>query len=83
MPVFFTPLEETFEHILKGSGIAFNGTKDNWADCKRVAELCREYDIPLMTIDNANHSLETGAVTVDIANLDRVIKTVEDYLITV
>ena len=80
--VYFTPLEETFDYVKKGVGIAFNGTKDNWADYKKVQKLAAEYDIPLTTIKDANHSLETGDAVKDIQNLEKVIlKLVEEEII--
>ncbi len=80
--VYFTPLEETFDYVKKGVGIAFNGTKDNWADYKKVQKLAAEYDIPLTTIEDANHSLETGDAVKDIQNLEKVIlKLVEEEII--
>ncbi|MBR5407883.1 MAG: alpha/beta hydrolase [Lachnospiraceae bacterium] len=78
--VYFTPLVETFAYVKKGSGIAFNGTKDNWADHNEVCRLCREADIPVTTIDNANHSLETGVVTTDTEIICKVMRSVEEYL---
>ena len=77
--VFFTPLEETFRYVKENSGIAFNGTKDNWADAKAVRGLCEKADIPLTTIEGANHSLETGVVAVDTKNLCTVMTAVESY----
>ncbi|MCR5357771.1 MAG: hypothetical protein K6E63_10275 [Lachnospiraceae bacterium] len=78
--VFFTPLAETFDYVKDGSGIAFNGTKDNWADCDTVCSLCRDHNIPVTTIDNANHSLETGVVSKDTETLCQVLKSVEEFV---
>ena len=78
--IFFTPLVETFEHVKAGSGIAFNGTKDNWADSRTVIRLSGEKAIPITTIDDANHSLETGVVTADTEIICRVMKSVENYI---
>ncbi len=78
--VLFTPLIQTFSFLERGSGIAFNGTKDSWADCDRVRELCKEKDIPIMTVQGANHSLETGMVMNDIDTLNRVMDRVDEYI---
>lgn len=78
--ILYTPLEQTFEYADKGSGIAFNGTKDNWADCVSVRELSLAADIPITTIENANHSLETGDVMLDLNNLCNIMKRSEAYI---
>lgn len=78
--VFFTPLEETFAYVFKECGIAFNGTDDSWADCATVADLCKGMDIPLTTIEGANHSLETGDVKTDIETISDVMKAVAEIL---
>ena len=78
--VFFTPLEETFDYVKEASGIAFSGTKDNWADHDNVRRLCEEKRIPLTVVDDANHSLETGDVIIDTENIAKVMKTVKEYL---
>ena len=44
------------------NGIVFHGTKDPWIDTSLVKEKCAEKRLPLVIIENANHSLETGDV---------------------
>ena len=78
--ILFTPLELTFKYAAPSCGIAFNGTKDNWADWNRVADLCTQKNIPLMTLQGANHSLETGQPLTDIKNLHEVMEAVEKIL---
>ena len=78
--VLFTPLKDTFAFVKPGSGIAFNGTNDSWADWKLVKELCGKTDIPLTTFEDANHSLETGDVAADLATMQKVMTTVEQYI---
>lgn len=78
--ILFTPLEETFIYANNSCGIAFNGTKDNWADCENVVRLCKEKNIPVTTVKGANHSLETGDVLTDTENLCDVMKSVEKYI---
>ena len=78
--IYFTPLEETFEFVYPGSGIAFNGTKDSWADCERIKSLCKEKDITLTTVEGANHSIETGEVIADIDNLKKIMEQVAAFI---
>lgn len=79
--IFFTPLEETFAYVFKGCGIAFNGTDDSWADCETVAGLCKGMDIPLTTIDGANHSLETGDVLADTETIGKIMAAVSKVIV--
>ncbi len=78
--ILFTPLELTFKYAAPSCGIAFNGTRDNWADWNKVANLCKQADIPLMTFKDANHSLETGHPLTDIKNLHEAMEVVENYI---
>ena len=78
--ILFTPLKDTFVFVKPGSGIAFNGTKDSWADWKLVKELCEKKDIPLTTFEDANHSLETGDVMTDLAAMQKVMTKTEQYI---
>jgi len=78
--VFFTPLAETFEYDISTDIIAFNGTSDNWADWKMIRKLCETRSIPITTVDNANHSLETGDVIKDIGILKETIETVRQFI---
>ena len=78
--ILFTPLEDTFAYAGNSRSIAFNGTKDNWADHLAVRRLCEERGIPLTTIDGANHSLETGIVTTDTSIMCDVMNAVEKFV---
>ena len=78
--VLFTPLEETFIHATEGCGIAFSGTKDQYADHEKIRELCAQKNIPMSAVTNGNHSLETGDVLQDLATLQTVMRSVKDYL---
>ena len=78
--IYFTPLAETFDFAQRGSGIAFHGTSDPWADTGIIKAACSELDIPLYITENANHSLETGNAVDDIANLQSAMRTVNDYI---
>ena len=66
--VLFTPLAETFI-FETGEAIAFHGTADPWAETPAIEAACRSRGIPLYLTEGANHSLETGAVEVDIRTL--------------
>lgn len=76
--ILFTPLEDTFRFV-SGDAIAFHGTADPWADTGAVREACRRLGIPLYETEDANHSLETGDVDRDIAELRRVMEIVKAY----
>lgn len=55
--VYYTPLERTFTFAPQ-AGIVFHGTGDPWANTEMIRMKCRESDLPLCIIENANHSLE-------------------------
>ena len=78
--ILFTPLIQTFTYAGTGCGIAFNGTRDAWADCEKVRSSCRDLSIPIMTIAGGNHSLETGNVTEDLNNMRDIMKSVETFI---
>ena len=77
--ILFTPLEGTFSLPIK-EGIAFHGTADPWADTQKIRNLAKAKNVPLTIIDDANHSLETGDIVVDIKNLETVMQQVKDYV---
>lgn len=78
--VYFTPLADTFRFMRPASGIAFHGTKDPWTNDVSIDSLCRQYQIPVCDIPDANHSLETGNLRRDLAALARVMEFVQDYI---
>ncbi|MBR3494389.1 MAG: alpha/beta hydrolase [Clostridia bacterium] len=77
--VLFTPLAETFAHPVRDA-VAFHGTADPWAETAEIRRLCEASRIPLFLTENANHSLETGDVALDIRHLEAVIRQVQAYL---
>ena len=77
--LLYTPLEETFACPL-GDTLVFTGSADPWAEEGRIAELCRQRDIPCHVIPDANHSLETGDVQKDIENLRKIMKKTENFI---
>lgn len=78
--IFYTPLIETFSHIIPGQ-IAFHGTCDPWADTEKVQALSRETDTLLFVTPEANHSLETGDIQADLQTLQTVMKQTEQYML--
>lgn len=78
--ISFTPLADTFS-FASGEGIMFHGTSDPWVkDRDEIIEGCRKIGQPLYITENANHSLETGDVAQDIANLAKIMGQVEAYI---
>ena len=77
--ILFTPVEATFAVPVKNA-VAFHGTADPWAATETLKRLCREANVPLHITENANHSLETGDVLLDIRNLQTVMKQAEAFM---
>lgn len=79
--VLYTPLEETFQFPI-GDAIVFSGLDDPWVgkENSRIEALCIENDIPCTLIPSGNHSLETGNVQVDLANLQMIMKKTEEFV---
>ena len=77
--VLFTPVEETFA-CTGGEALAFHGTSDPWAGTAAVTDLCARQGIRLITVPNANHSLETGDVDADLEILKRTVRETGRFL---
>ncbi len=77
--VFLTPLEKSLSFAKPGSGIAFTGTSDPWADYEEIKTACSKKKIPLTIIENANHSLETGDINFDLDTLRLILGRIEEY----
>lgn len=79
--ILFTPLEQTFEFDFKDA-IVFTGLKDPWVGGteSRIAQLCEERKIPCETFEEANHSLETGDLEVDLEYMKRIMKRTEAFI---
>lgn len=77
--ILFTPVQETLSLPIK-EGIVFHGTKDSWIVTADLVERCNEEGMKLYLIENANHSLETKDVLLDIDNLRFVIGQVNKYV---
>ncbi|MEE3419945.1 MAG: alpha/beta hydrolase [Lachnospiraceae bacterium] len=78
--IYYTPVEGTFSYMKEKSGIAFTGTKDQWVDYRLVVDKCREKHVPCYVTENANHSIETGDILVDLKNLDKIMGETWDYM---
>src|SRR5699024_9165803 len=76
--IFYTPVEPSFT-VMNQNGIVFHGTKDPWVSTLLVKEKCTEKRLPLIIIENANHSLETGNVLTDLKNLVFIMEHTEQY----
>ena len=76
--ILFTPVEATFRFAGKQS-VVFHGTADPWVNTKTIEDCCHRMGIPLYKTENANHSLETGEVDLDIKNMRKTMKIVKAY----
>ena len=77
--ILFTPLEETFSFPQDGS-IAFHGTADPWSKTDTIQKLTEQKEVPLFLTKNANHSLETGDVMMDITILKTTLERIERFI---
>lgn len=77
--VYYTPVAGSFDFI-GTEGIVFTGTKDPWVETDAVKQGCTEHDLPLYITEDGNHSLETGDVLKDVANLSVIMTHTRDYI---
>ncbi len=78
--IVYTPLEDTFL-FSSGKGIVFHGTKDPWAEnTDTIKKCCEKIGMNLYTIEDANHSLETGDVLKDIDIIKDVLISADDFI---
>lgn len=75
--IIFTPIELTFAYINPCEGFVFHGDADPLCDTQMCTQLCDELSLTYVVVPEANHSLETGDVAVDIANLQKVMEMVD------
>ena len=78
--VIFTPIETTFSYLGPCEGFVFHGDADPFCDTDMCVQLCEEMSLTYAVIPNANHSLETGEVGVDIQNLKQIMSIVEKLI---
>lgn len=78
--LLFTPLADIGRYVKDGNGLVFYGNADPFADPDEIAKFCETHRLKAHCIEHANHSLETGRVTEDLANLQSIMRQVEEYL---
>ena len=72
-------MESTFREPF-ADAVAFNGTADPIADTPLIRRLCEEAGIPLYVTEGGNHSLETGNIDADIAEMRRIMGIVREFI---
>lgn len=81
----YTPIDAVFSYLNESriiAGIAA-GTEDKHIDIKALGAACKKLDIPLISIKNAGHRLESGKdVTKDISTLAKVIASIASPALT-
>lgn len=77
--IYYTPVEESFL-FMEQDGIVFHGTSDPWVGTETVKRECAKKNLPLFITEHANHSLETGNVTADLRNLEKIMEETERYI---
>ena len=75
----FSPLEMIGEFAEEKGAVLFCADTDPFADYDAVSKIAKEKDLEMHTIKGGNHSLETGDIFTDIANLADMMKCVEDH----
>lgn len=79
--IYFTPLEYTLE-FLDSSDLVYSGTLDQWASFEAIQSHCLNYSIEFHSIENGNHSLETGNILTDISNLKNIMEKTQKFIRT-
>ena len=77
--ILYTPVKQTFSFSF-GEAIVFHGTSDPWAKTPVIKDACEKNGIPVYITENANHSLETGDIILDLENITTVMKITEEYI---
>lgn len=78
--IVFTPIPATFTYINNCEGLLFHGSADPYCDTSLIADAGDALSLTYAIIPEANHSLETGDVMIDIENLGIIIRSVEKIL---
>ncbi len=76
MQLILTPVPQTFDLLQGARGIVFHGLSDPWCDNDIAEDKCKELSMELITVDNANHSLETGDVIIDLDNMKQIMEKI-------
>lgn len=80
--VYMTPVTASLK-MLTGEGIIFSGTGDDWVQEGEVERWCDEHNYPLHSIEDANHSMETGDTIRDLGILKNCMSIFSSYLETI
>ncbi|MDC7278296.1 alpha/beta hydrolase [Butyrivibrio fibrisolvens] len=75
--IIYTPIPYTFSYLGPCEGLLFHGSSDPFCDTDMCVQLCDEMSLTYAVIPEANHSLETGDVQTDIANMAKVMNAVD------
>lgn len=88
--VLYTPLEETLNYLAQMQSTedfqkkvqVFTGLNDPWVGGKesKIPLRCHELKIPCISLENANHSLETGDAEMDLDYLKLVMKMTRQFI---
>ena len=80
--ILYTPLEDTFVFSF-GEAVAFTGEDDPWTGKEKspIFGICEERGIPCSLIAQANHSLESDNVFMDLKELYRIMKETERFIL--
>ena len=78
--IVFTPIPQTFTYIENCEGLLFHGSADPLCPTDLIQEAGDALSLTYAIIPEANHSLETGDVVIDIENLGIIIRSVEKIL---
>lgn len=78
--IILTPVEQTFMFVNDKSGIVFHGSSDTWAKTDIIRSECEKLELPLHILKDANHSLETGKLEIDLAYLHEVMRLIEEAI---
>ena len=76
--IVFTPVPETFNHLRDNCGIVFHGTADPWCGTELVESTCKELQLGLFKVVDANHSLETDDPIIDCRRLPEIVDKVNE-----
>ena len=78
--IVFTPIEVTFSYLNPCDGFVFHGTADPLCDTDMCVQLCEQMSLTYAVIPDANHSLETGDVSIDLKNMERIMSIVDSLM---
>lgn len=80
--IFYTPIEASFDYIRR-PGLMFHGTNDPWCANDYFEKRAKILEAQYYLIQNANHSLETGNVDLDLENARKIMHIVDNYALVI